>query len=372
MTRRTAAAAGVADDVKAALPGWVAARVLTVVAWFASRWWIDHREHGGRPFANTLGLFAWDGSFYRGLAEHGYQNEATEALRFFPLYPLLGRAVHSVFAITEGTALLILANVAALGAGALVHRITKFETGDGQTARRAAWAIAIVPPAFVLTWAYAEAVFIVLAGATFLALRRERWVWAGVFGFAAALTRPTGVFLALAAVIEGGRGIRQKRVAELGPRAVAVAGPVAGLLAFLWWVGDVFGDWKLPLHVQDSLRGGNENPIIRVGEAASDLLHREVDGLHFPFAVLFVVLLVVVWQRLPLSYGVYSTAIVVTSLAARNLNSIERYGLLNAFPLVIGLALLANTKRSERVVAAVSAIGFVWMAVLAWIATYVP
>lgn len=372
MSRSRTAVRTAAVDVRAALPGWIAARVLTLVAWFAARWWIDHRQHGIRPFPNTLGLFAWDGSFYRGLAEHGYRGEAQEALRFFPLYSLVGRAVGALTSMSPGTALLIVANVAALGAGALVHRITKNETGDGQAARRAAWAIAIVPPAFVLSWAYAEAMFVVLAGATFLALRRERWVWAGVFGFAAALTRPTGVFLALAALIEAGRGIRQKRVAELGPRAVAVAGPVAGLLAFLWWVGDVFGDWKLPLHVQDTLRGGNENPIIRVGEAASDLLHRDVDGLHFLFAVLFVVLLVVVWQRLPASYGAYSTAIVATSLAAANLNSIERYGLLNAFPLVIGLALLADTKRSERVVAAVSAIGFVWMAALAWIATYVP
>lgn len=368
MSRRAA----VADDLKAALPGWVATRVLTLVAWAAARWWIDHRQDGIRPFANTLGLFAWDGSFYRGLAEHGYKGEATEALRFFPLYPLVGRALHAVVSVSPGTALLIVANVAALGAGALVHRIAKMETGDRHAARRAAWAIAIVPPAFVLSWAYAEALFVVFAAATFVALRRERWTWAAVFGFAAALTRPTGVFLALAAAVEAGRGIRDRKVGELVPRALAVAGPVAGLGAFLWWVGRVFGDWKLPLHVQDTLRGGNENPIIRVGEAASDLVHLEVDGLHFPFAVAFVVLAVIVWRRLPLSYGAYSVAIVATSLAARNLNSIERYGLLNAFPLVIGLALAVPTRRLERATALVCAIGLVWMGALAWIETYVP
>jgi hypothetical protein len=79
-----------------------------------------------------------------------------------------------------------------------------------------------------------------------------------------------------------------------------------------------------------------------------------------------------VWRRLPLSYGVYSVAIVVTSLAARNLNSIERYGLLNAFPLVIGLALATPTRRSERLTAAICAVGLVWMGALAWLETYVP
>ena len=367
MSRRAAVA-----DLRAALPGWIAGRVLTLFAWLGARWWIDHARHGVRPFANQLGLFAWDGSFYRGLAEHGYKKEDTEALRFFPLYPLIGRGVHAVLSISAGAALLIVANVAALGAGALVHRLTKMETGDRGAARRAAWAIAIVPPAFVLSWAYAEALFVVLAAATFVALRRERWAAAAAFGFAAALTRPTGVFLALAAAVEAGRGIRQRRVGELGSRALAVVGPIAGVGVFLWWVGDVVGDWKLPLHVQDMLRGGNENPIIRVGEAASDLLHREVDGLHFLFAIAFIALAVIVWRRLPLSYGVYSVAIVVTSLAARNLNSSERYGLLNAFPLVIGLALATPTRRSERVAAAVCAVGLVWMGALAWLETYVP
>ncbi|HEV3226984.1 MAG TPA: mannosyltransferase family protein [Acidimicrobiales bacterium] len=367
MSRRAA----VTDDVKAALPGWVAARVLVGVAWVVSRWWIDHRDNGVRPEVNQQGLFAWDGAFYRGIAEHGYRLESTEALRFFPLYSLAGRWLHAMLFVSPGTALLVLTNVAALGAGALIHRITRVETGDRRAARRAAWLVAIVPPAFVLSWAYAEALFIVLAAATFVALRRERWGWAAAFGFAAALTRPTGVFLALAAGVEAARNIRQRRVGELGQRVLAVVAPIVGAATYVWWVGHVFGDWKLPIRVQDSLRGGNANPITRMGEAASDLLHRQVAGLHFPFAVLFIVLAVIVWRRLPLSYGVFTLAIVVTSLAANNLNSIERYGL-NAFPLVIGLALGTPTHRAERIATAVCVVGVVWMCVLAWLEVYVP
>jgi hypothetical protein len=367
VTRRAA----VVDDLKAALPGWLATRALVLAAWVASRWWIEHARHGARPFVSYQGLFAWDGVFYRGIAEHGYRGEEVQALRFFPLYSLVGRAVHALLAVSPGTALLIVTNVAALVAGALVHRLVRMEMGDRRTARRAAWYIALVPPAFVLTWGYAEALFIAIAAATFLALRRERWGWAAVAGFAAALTRPTGVFLALAAVVEGGRGVRQRRVGELGSRAVAVAAPVAGAATYLWWVGHVFGDWKMPIRLQDGLRGGTENPIIRAGEAASDLVHFDVAGLHFPFAVAMVVLAVIVWRRLPLSYGLYSAAIVVTSLAARNLNSIERYGL-NAFPLVIALAMATPTRRSERLTTVVCAVGLVWMGALAWLEVYVP
>ena len=73
MSRRAA----VAEDLKAALPGWIAGRVLTVGAWLGARWWIEHAHHGVRPFANQLGLFAWDGKSrgtlrnIRGMAEQG-------------------------------------------------------------------------------------------------------------------------------------------------------------------------------------------------------------------------------------------------------------------------------------------------------------
>ena len=367
MTRRAA----IAEDLRAALPGWVATRALVLVGWMGSRWWIDHTRHGVRPFVSFQGLFAWDGVFYRGIAEHGYRAEDPEALRFFPLYSLVGRAVHAVLAVSPGTALLIITNVAALVAGALVHRLTRLETGDRRAARRAAWYFALVPPAFVLTWAYAEAFFIALAAATLLALRRQRWGWAAAAGFAAALTRPTGVFLALAALVEAGRDVRRRRVGELGPRALALAAPVAGAACYLWWVDHVFGDWKIPIDRQNQLRSGTSNPIIRVGEAASDLLHRDVHGLHFPFAVALVVLAVIVWRRLPLSYALFSVAIVATSLAAGNLNSIERYGL-NAFPLVMALALATPTRLSERVTTAVCAVGLAWMGALAWLGIYVP
>jgi hypothetical protein len=276
-----------------------------------------------------------------------------------------------VLSISPGTALLIVTNVAALVAGALVHRLTRLETGDRRAGRRAAWYVALVPPAFVLTWAYAEALFIALAAATILALRRQRWGWAAALGFAAGLTRPTGVYLALAAFVETGRGVRERRLGEVGPRAVALAAPVAGAACYLWWVGHVFGDWKIPIDRQNDLRGGISNPIVRLGEAVADLAHRDVHGLHLPFAVLLVVLAVIVWRRLPLSYGLFSVAIVVTSLAAGNLNSIERYGL-NAFPLVMALALVTPTRLSERVTSAICAVGLAWMCALAWLAVYVP
>src|SRR5436189_1843551 len=137
-------------DVRAALPGWVAARVLVLVSWVAAHWWVDHQRGGVRPEPLAQGLFAWDGAFYRDIAAFGYRASPFEVLRFFPLYPLTARVLDTVLSVSAGTALLIVSNVSALAAGALMHRVTKLETGDAGTARRAAWFVALVPPAFVL------------------------------------------------------------------------------------------------------------------------------------------------------------------------------------------------------------------------------
>jgi len=361
---------GLTSDVRAAMPGWVAARVIVVGAWFVSLWWINVRRDGVRPDASHFGLFAWDGVFYRGIAEHGYALEEHGALRFFPLYPLAGRFVDYVTFIGPGVALLVIGNAAALIAGALIYRLTWIEM-DRSTARRAALLFALVPPAFVLTFAYAEAMFIALAATVFLALRRERWWTAALAGLLAGLTRPTAVFLALAAAVEVARDLRKQRVGQLPARVAAVTAPLAGAATYAWWVGREFGDWKLPISLQNDLRGKFANPIVRVGEAASDLVHFDKHGLHFPFAVALIVLTVVVFQRLPSSYGVFSAAVVLTSLAAENLNSIERYGL-NAFPLVIALAALVPSRFAERATVVVCAAGLFGLCTLAWLGTYVP
>jgi hypothetical protein len=154
-------------------------------------------------------------------------------------------------------------------------------------------------------------------------------------------------------------------------RSAAVAAPVAGTATYLWWVGHVFGDWHIPIDVQNDLRGHVENPITRLAQAAVDLVRLDVHGLHLPFAIAMIVLVVVACRHFPLSYGVFAAAIVITALSAGNLNSIERYGL-DAFPLVFALALAVPRRGASRLTIAVSAAGLVCLSTLAWIGDYVP
>jgi hypothetical protein len=149
--------------------------------------------------------------------------------------------------------------------------------------------------------------------------------------------------------------------------------PLVTSAGYLLWVRSAYGDALLPFRVQDELRGTTLNPFARVWDGLRHVLgpERFGDGLHVPFAAVFVVLLVLTFRYWPVSYGVYAAAVLVAALSAENLNSLERYGL-NAFPIVLTLAVLARDERADRVVLTVSAGGLVALTALAWLGAYVP
>lgn len=362
-------------DLRAAVVPWAVARVLVVGSLALTRFGIDHIEGARRPVQLRQGLFAWDAAFYRDIAEHGYGAVRTGALRFFPLVPLMARGLGVVFVGNDAFALLVIVNGSALLFGALLYRLARIETGDTRTAVRAAWFAAVVPPAVALVLGYAEATFLLLSVAMFLALRRRRFAWAIPFAVLAGLTRPVGVLLALPAAIEGARAWRTASLRGRVERVGAVIAAPVGSGLYLLWVRYAYGDAWLPLRIQNDRahRGGFVDPFTRTFDGIGDLIHgdRFGSGLHVLWAALFVVLIVVLLMRLPASYGVYAGAMVVVNLSARNLDSFERYAI-SAFPLVLAVALLTDRPDVERPVLALSAAGLVGYSVLAFLGVYVP
>src|SRR5207248_1552898 len=159
-------------------------------------------------------------------------------------------------------ALVVIANLSALAAAALVHRLAWDETGDADLARRAAWLMALLPPSFVLVMAYSEGLFLLLSTAMMLALRRRRFGLAAGLGFLTGLTRPTGLLMVVPAAVEAATGARTAGRSGLVTRAAAVLAPAAGCAAYLLWVGHVFGDRLLPVRIQQqpTFRGATRDP----------------------------------------------------------------------------------------------------------------
>jgi hypothetical protein len=136
-------------------------------------------------------------------------------------------------------------------------------------------------------------------------------------------------------------------------------------------VEETTGMGMLPVRVQESLRGGFVLPPLRLLEGLGEIVTDPLgDGLHIPFAFGMVYLVWVCWRRLPLSWAVLAAAVVLSSIGAGNLNSIERYAY-GTVPLLVALAAVTGG-RWWRPAIVVSTLGLLGMTALAWHGRYVP
>jgi hypothetical protein len=359
----------------AAVP-WVVARIIVAGALVFARELVTQAHPSASTAARVhQGLLGWDAGWYESIARHGYAGAGHASLRFFPLVPLLARGLASVPGIGVGAALVVVANASALAAVVLLTVLARRESGDAALARRAAWLLCLVPPAFTQVMGYAEGTFLALGVATMLALRARAWWWAGALGLAAAATRPVGVLLVVPAAVEGLRGWRSTAARRRVARGAAMAGPVAGFVGFLGWVDWRYGDLLAPLRLQQqgAHRGAVADPLRTLAHDASLLVHGRHLGsaLHLPWVVLAVALLGVSALRWPAAYTAFAAAVLAVSLTASNLDGFERYAL-SAFPLVLAGATVTAGRRVERSVLALSAAGLAVYAMLAFTNLYVP
>ncbi len=324
----------------------------------------------------TEGLLGWDARWYHLIAAQGYQALPEEALRFFPLLPLLVRGLAPLLLGSEGAALLLLGNAGALAFGLLLHRLVLREGLGTRVADRAVWAAALAPAAFVHVMGYTESLYGALVCGLLLAARGRRWALVALLGLAAGALRPPGVVLAAVVLTEAVRGLRGVAPRELAGRALAVAAPVAGLASYLLWVRARYGDALLPFRaqVQPDLRGGAfVDPLPGVLGAVHGLLtgHLEGSGLHVLWAGVAVGLLVVVRRSLPPSYAVLGGLTVLLGLTARSMTSFERYAG-SAVPLLIAAAIVTASPRVRSVTLVVAPVLLGAYATMAFLHLYVP
>jgi hypothetical protein len=353
------------------------ARVVVGAALGLARYLFNEIGSGRRPLRLTQGLFAWDAGHYREIAELGYQASPFGNVRFFPLYPLLGRWIGAVFAGHDEIGLLIVANVSALIFGGLLHRVVMRETGDAVLARHSVWLGALLPQMYMLVLGYSEALLMALSVGVFLSLRAKRWWWAAALGVLAGLTRPTGVLLALPAVIEALLAWKQARGRDRVASIAAVLGPVAGLGIFLAWSADVYGSWFEPFRVQEDikgLRGGFVDPFTSLANSLGHLVRGEHlgAGAHVLWAPVVILFVVAAARRLPMSYIVYAVAVVLLALSSENISSFERYSM-SAFPVIIGAAVITRKPRDLwPAVLALSSAALLGLSVLVFLGRFTP
>jgi hypothetical protein len=356
---------------------WLTGRAITLFALGLAKYEVKHFHitDAKAVLESHDGLLGSDAGWYQTIAAHGYGALPRSATRFFPLLPLLDRGLHDVTSLTVGIASLLITNFAALLLGVGIYALVRSEFQDALLARRAVWLIMLAPPAFVFVMGYSEALLVLLAVAFFINIRRGNWWWAALFGYLAGTARPIGCLLVVPAVIEVARSWRADRWSRWPGKVAAVGSSVAGAVTYLGWVSATSGGFLEPLKIQQQQahHGTLTDPLSTISHSLANLAHGHHigEGLHVPWIAVAVVLIVVAFWRLPVSYGAFALCVVVVALSGSNLDSFERYAL-SAFPLVMAAATLLRSARIATAVYVLSGAALGLYAVLAFQGAYVP
>jgi hypothetical protein len=169
----------------------------------------------------------WDTVHYLRIIEVGYGPDERSA--FFPLYPFLGRVAGWLFGGENLLGLLLVSNLAALGAFYLFDRLSLKE-GPQEKTPKVLFSLVFYPTFFFLLIAYPQSLVLFLSLATYLAARKQRPIMSFFFGIAAGLTHSTAIPLVLLLMARTLMDKERRWVSFL-----PAIGPMLGFAVFLIW-----------------------------------------------------------------------------------------------------------------------------------------
>ncbi len=146
----------------------------------------------------------WDGFWYSTIIEGGYnwQPGAHSNVAFFPLFPMIVRAIADVFTGTSFYTVGVIVNhIIFLLALTAVWFYAEGKAGR-EVATRTVFLVSIFPTALFFSAAYSEPVFLLTCALSLGALHRRDYLTAGAAGLFASLARPAGLLLVIPYAIE--------------------------------------------------------------------------------------------------------------------------------------------------------------------------
>ena len=326
----------------------------------------------------------WDAVWYLRIAGEGYGADPGLKAAFFPLYPLLVRALGIVLGGGPGGRLIAsyaIALFAFVAAACVVYRLVR-ERRDRATARLAIVLLCAFPGSLWFGAPYAESLFLAAAAASLAwALQGRLWLAAAAGGLAAA-TRPVGVLLVLPLALvwwqrwRAGSALTWHALALLlvpagiAAFAVLLAAGGAPALAFVdvqsaWarqTVGPLAGVWRAFeaawLGVRQLASGSRE--VVYFGLAAGDPLRiAAMNVMLFAFLLAALGAMAVSWRRVPVALWLWALAVLAFALSVpavpQPLMSLPRF-LGPLFPLAWGVAVWARERRADAAVVVSAAV----------------
>ena len=302
-------------------------------------------------------LTSWDGIWYMRIVRRGYPeyvpsgityDDPEARVAFFPMYPWLVRTVDRILPGGDTFAALMVNLVLGAAFVVLVGLLARRWFGD-HAARPAMVLTAFFPGSFVLSFAYSEALLLVLAAACLLALSHERWIWAGVFAAVATATRPNGIALVAATAVAAVIAIRTSR------RWTALVAPALsplGFVAYQWWIDRHTGESRVWFRVQgEAWKEGTSFGLTALRNTLEAFTKPLTSPTDLITAVAFLATLVVLWtawkRRLPLPALAYGVMVIALMLVPATVTARPRF-LFTAFPLLVAAAVWLDDEKRRH------------------------
>ncbi|MFI1223221.1 MULTISPECIES: mannosyltransferase family protein [unclassified Streptomyces] len=251
--RREAARLSPAD--RSVLWLYLLTRISLWITAHLARWLFPVRSDT-REAAPVLAPFQrWDANHYLHIARDGYFPSGTgpwtsgwdNREAFFPGYPALLRAVHTV--VPDWTAAgLLISFVAGAVAVVALARIAPAYLPEDAAGPRTAVLFLLSPCAVFLAVGYTEALFLAFALPAWLAAMRHRWALAAVLTMLATTVRVSGLFLAAAIGLLFLLSARTRRDWRAVGWTLLPGLPPA---AYSWYLHAHIGDWMAWKHAQE-------------------------------------------------------------------------------------------------------------------------
>ncbi len=311
--------------------------ILTI--WRAALWGIEMAAPSLWPlrqdFLGTLTPWAnFDGAHYTRIARWGY---AQYEQAFFPLYPMLIRFVSTIVQVPLEYAAIIISHTAFLVGLVLFWRYL-----DGVRGR--VWTMTfllVYPASFFFAAAYSESVFFALAAGALLAVKKKRWLLAGILAGLSSATRLVGIFLVFPIVCAIWK---EKKRLDIHQWTALVLAP-AGLGAYMLYLFQTYADPLAFFHVQPAFGAGRSGGVliflpqvfwryIRIfSTVPSNELLYHVAIFELSSLIIGLVLLLIAWKkRYDAGLLLYSACVLLLPTLTGTLSSMPRY-VLAAFPL---------------------------------------
>jgi hypothetical protein len=298
-------------------------------------------------------LLQWDSEWYFKIVTDGYQNNGDPTIQqsivFYPLFPMLARGMATIGGLTPADAMLLVSNAAGLLAIVILFKLVREEYGD-QVALATTALVSFFPASVLLSAGYTEPLALLLIVSFFLALKRRYYFPAALLAGLTIATRSTGIVLLPVLVWEMWRNRDQKPFLPALLPCIVLA--TSGLWLFMIYLWSAFGS---PFAFADGQVAFHEGTALTTRLVAALKLEPFTRmmlndwnpwGQASWFTLLFIVLIVVGWSRLPSSWTLFAMAVLLLpyltlSGGPAGFVSMSRFNLVS-FPLFVILADLVS------------------------------